>query len=74
MKIIHHINYRVESGLPNNFIEDIAEYEEYVGSAPIIKTFLNLILASTLLPVQLFLRKYLKGKEKKQEGVEDELV
>ncbi|MBW8048882.1 MAG: hypothetical protein FVQ77_00785 [Cytophagales bacterium] len=58
------------------FIQNLCEplYEEYVGSAPIIKTFLNLILASTLLPVQLFLRKYLRGKEKKQGGVEDGLV
>lgn len=58
------------------FIQNLCEplYEEYVGSAPIIKTFLNLILASTLLPVQLVLRKYLRGKQKKQGGVEDELV
>jgi len=58
------------------FIQNLCEplYEEYVGSAPIIKTFLNLVLAATLLPVQLVLRKYLRGKQKKQGGVEDELV
>ncbi|MBW8048880.1 MAG: hypothetical protein FVQ77_00775 [Cytophagales bacterium] len=49
------------------FIQNLCEplYEEYVGSAPIIKTLLNLVLASTLLPVQLFLRKYLRGKQQK---------
>lgn len=57
------------------FIQNICEpfYENYVGSAPIIKTLLNLILASTLLPVQLFLRKYLRGKQKKPKD-EDELT
>jgi len=58
------------------FVQNLCEpfYEEYVGSAPIIKTLLNLVLASTLLPVQLYLRKYLRGKQKKQRGEEDELV
>ena len=57
------------------FIQNLCEplYEDLVGSAPIIKTLLNLILASTLIPVQLFLRKYLRGQEQKGKG-EDELM
>jgi len=57
------------------FIQNLTEpiYEEFVGSAPIIKTLLNLILASTLLPVQLFLRKYLRGKARPVK-TEDELL
>ena len=57
------------------FIQNLCEplYEDYVGSAPIIKTLLNLILASTLLPVQLYMRKLLKGRRQKI-AVDDEIV
>ena len=52
------------------FIQNLCEpfYEKYVGSAPIIKTLLNLILFGILLPVQIFLRKYLIGRKKKKIG------
>jgi len=45
------------------FIQNLCEpfYENFVGGAPIIKTLLNLVLASVLLPVQLLLRKFLGG-------------
>ncbi|MCH8318787.1 MAG: hypothetical protein IIA88_09895 [Bacteroidetes bacterium] len=52
------------------FIQNLCEpfYEKYVGSAPIIKTLLNLILFGILFPVQIFLRKYLIGRKKKKLG------
>ncbi|MBW8048879.1 MAG: hypothetical protein FVQ77_00770 [Cytophagales bacterium] len=58
------------------FIQNLCEplYEEYVGSAPIIKTLLNLVLASTLLPVQLFLRRYLRGRDLKNKKQDDDIV
>ena len=50
------------------FIQNLCEpfYEEYVGSTPIVKTLLNLILISILLPAHTFLRRYLIGRKKKK--------
>jgi len=61
------------------YIQNLFEpmYESYVGSAPIIKTFLNLLLAVMLLPAQMLLRKILKGKksgDKKPMDSLDEMV
>lgn len=57
------------------FVQNLCEpfYENFVGSAPIIKTLLNLILASTLLPVQLLLKNFLGGTSVKtgRKGMED---
>ena len=49
------------------YIQNLCEpfYEQYVGSAPIIKTLLNLLLFGVLFPVQTLLRRFLVGRKKK---------
>ncbi|MBL4655378.1 MAG: hypothetical protein JKY33_06110 [Bacteroidia bacterium] len=50
-----------------DYIQNLCEpfYEAYIGSAPLVKSVLNLMLAALLLPAQRYLRKVLRGKRQK---------
>ncbi|MBL4654826.1 MAG: hypothetical protein JKY33_03275, partial [Bacteroidia bacterium] len=49
-----------------DYIQNMCEplYEEYVGSATLVKTILNLVLAAFLIPAQRFVRNNLRGKRR----------
>ena len=56
------------------FIQNYFEpyYEDYIGSATLVKTLLNLVLASLMLPAQNVMRKYLLRRHKKQNSAPTE--